>query len=180
MSDIRDSLTAKAAEFIDARDALAATRDLAAVNSSKPIQQRLSLMDRRALKLQSGIERIGKTIDGGRRWFVDTFGADVEDSVPLASPAIKGAAQSAIAAMNYFIRDAKSLHDGIVQREQNYQALSDDQKNRFLGAAETGTADDPMVLPEIEVTASALPSFKWVWLAGAVLLFYVAHRHGKD
>jgi hypothetical protein len=129
----QQELRDKGAEFTAARDALARAQKYPVVIASPIEQQRLAALNARATKLQGLIESVGKMIDGARKWFGDTFSLDLATDVPVANTAIDATIQSAIAGMNYFIRDARGELDAILKAQQILDAAPDEQKTKMLG-----------------------------------------------
>jgi hypothetical protein len=156
--DKQVELREKGAEFIAVREALARVAQLPVVRASAVERARVDALSGRAAKLQSLIEQVGRMIDGARHWFKDTFSTDVSENVPLANTAINGAMQSAIASMNYFIRDAKKELAQIEQAQKVFEGASDEQKKLMLGDLSAQT------LP-----AAAAPSKKTALIVLAVV-----------
>jgi hypothetical protein len=129
----QQELREKGAEFTAARDALARAEKYPVVIASPIEQKRLAMLNARASKLQQLIESVGKMIDGARKWFGDTFSLDLATDIPIANSAIDAAIQSAIAGMNYFIRDAKGELDAILKAQEMLDAAPDEQKKKMLG-----------------------------------------------
>ena len=153
-------LQQKAAEFIAARGALQSAAGLAVVAASPVNMARVAALNKRAVMVQQTIESVGRMVDGARRWFADTFGIQLESSVPIAETAVDASVQTAIAGMNYFIRDVRAELTRINALDQQYQAMPPEQRDRALG--------------ELRSQKPALPSApfpiakKWL-VAGAVL-----------
>ena len=153
-------LQEKAAEFIAARGALQSASALAVVNASPVNRARLDALNKRAALLQKSIETAGRMVDGARRWFSDTFGIQLETSVPMAETAVDASVQTAIAGMNYFIRDVRSELTRINSLDEQYNAMTPEQRDKALG--------------ELREQQPALPvapfpiNKKWV-VAGAIL-----------
>jgi hypothetical protein len=158
-----------AAEFIRVRGALQSAENLAVVAASPLTRARLAAFNKRAAAIQQTIEGAGRMVDGARRWFADTFGTQVEETVPLANPAINASIQTSIAAMNYFLKDAKAELDSIIARQRDYEALPEDQRPKALAglAAETPAA------------STAIPP-KWLWLGAGALAIWVFLKGGDD
>jgi Sec-independent protein translocase protein TatA len=129
----QQELRDKGAEFTAARDALARAQKYPVVMASPLEQKRLAMLNARASKLQQLIESVGKMIDGARKWFGDTFSLDLASDVPVANTAIDATIQSAIAGMNYFIRDARQELDSILKAQEMVDAAPDEQKKKMLG-----------------------------------------------
>lgn len=129
----QQELRERGAEFTAAREALARAQKYPVVMASPIELKRLAALNARATKLQTVIESVGKMIDGARQWFGDTFSVDIADEVPIANTAIDAAIQSAIAGMNYFIRDARKELDIILKAQQQLDAAPEEQKKKMLG-----------------------------------------------
>jgi hypothetical protein len=164
-------LRERGAEFTAAREAVATAAQLPIVRASAPERARFGALNIRAQKLQSAIEAIGKTVDGARRWFSDTFSLDMASEIPLAGTAIDVTIQSAIAGMNYFIRDAKAELSRIGELQKIFESQSDEQKKNMLGD-----------LRQLSLPALPAPSGKTWLIVGAVLglLFFLNSKGGDD
>lgn len=130
--DRQTVLREKGAEFTAVRDRVMQAAQLPVVQASSPTKTRMSALSLRASRLQTTIEQIGKMIDGARRWFSDTFSLDVAAEIPFADTAIDVAMQSAIAGMNYFIRDANAVMAEISKTQQMFDAATNEQKKLML------------------------------------------------
>lgn len=151
-----------AAEFTRVRGALQSAVALPVVAASPARRARVDALIKRAALIQNTIEGAGRMIDGARKWFSDTFGVQVEESVPLANPAIGASIQTSVAAMNYFLRDAKAELDAIIERQRQYESIPEEKRAGAL--AELRATETPAPVSGI------VP--KWVWLGvGAVALF---------
>lgn len=161
----------KGAEFTQIRAAVAQVSALPVVAASATARASVAALNTRAEKLQGLIEQIGKMIDGARRWFADTFSLDVSEQVPFANTAIDGAIQSAIAGMNYFIRDAKNVLARIEATQKIYDAASDEQKKNMLGD-----------LSKQSVPAIPAPSGKALLIVAGIIgaLYWLNSRKGSD
>lgn len=157
-------------EFIRLRGALQQAQTLPVVSASPTTKARLAALNKRATAIQSTIENVGKMIDGARRWFADTFGARMESQVPLANPAIDGTVQTSIAAMNYFMRDAKTELDRIVALHKAFEALPADKKPQALAELGIQTAPAP---------PSGVLKNKWLWIGGAAVALFMLMRGGN-
>jgi hypothetical protein len=169
----QQELRERAAEFTAARDALARAAVYPVVMASPVEQKRLAALNSRAVKIQALIENVGKMIDGARHWFADTFSMDIADEVPVANTVIDTAMQSAIAAMNYFIRDTKKELDIILKAQQTLDAAPEDQQKKML--AELSTQQPPGAAVPISKRTGAMI------LAAIGLLLFLAKgaEHGE-
>lgn len=129
-----------AQDFVRVNDALKSALALPVVRASPKNSAAVAAMLRRGSTIQTTIEGAGRMIDGARKWFADTFGAKVEDSVPLANPAIGASIQTSTAAMKYFLRDAKAMLDSIIARERQYESMPEEQRKTALASL---AADPP-------------------------------------
>lgn len=170
--DQQARLRDKAAEFIAARGALQSAGALAVVNASQVNKARLAALNKRAALLQKTIENVGKMIDGARRWFSDTFGIQLETSAPIAETAIDASIQSAIAGMNYFIRDVQSELKRVAELDEQYRAAPAEQKDRMLSALhdETPQPAAPFAIPK-----------KWLLFGGVAIIavIWLGKHHEK-
>ncbi len=132
MTDKQAELREKGAEFTAARSAVAQAANFPVVIANPPTKALVDVLNERAARLQALIEQTGKMIDGARKWFADTFSADVRDEVPVANTAIDAVIQSAIAGMNYFIRDAKAALAKIEATQKIYDAATPEQRKNML------------------------------------------------
>jgi hypothetical protein len=126
-------LREKGAEFTAARNRVMQAIKLPVVQASAFSRARMDTLALRAARLQTAIEQIGKMIDGARRWFQDTFSLDVATEIPIANTAIDTTMQTAIAGMNYFIRDANVELERVAGMQKLFDAANDDQKKTMLG-----------------------------------------------
>lgn len=176
--DDQTRLRDTAADFVALRGALQQAGALAVVNASPATRYRLDVLNTRAASIQKAIESVGKMIDGARRWFSDTFGTDVEESVPLANPAIAASIQTSIAGMNYFMRDAKAELDRIIAKQKQYEALPADKKDSALSELRAEGTPQP---EENKVIATLRTVPKWVWIGGALAVgMYLVQRGDND
>lgn len=152
------------------RVAVANVRALPVVAANPVAKANIDALESRAEKLQALITQVGKMIDGARRWFADTFSLDMSEQVPLADAAIDGAIQSAIAGMNYFIRDAKNALARIEATQKIYASASAEQKKNMLGD-----------LSKQSVSVPAPASGKALLLiAAAIGMLYFLNSKGGD
>lgn len=177
LADDQQRLQDTAKNFIAVRGALQQAGTLAVVNASPATRYRLDVLNRRATTIQKTIESVGKMVDGARRWFADTFGADVGDAVPLANPAIAAAIQTSVAGMNYFLRDAKAELDRIIARQKQYEALPADKKDSALSELRAEETPQPAE-NKIVTTLRSVP--KWVWIGGALAVGMVLVNRRDD
>lgn len=133
-----EELRDKAAQFTEAVSQLRAAAALPVVNHSSQDRRAVDLLLKRAGALQKTIESAGRMIDGGRRWFRDTFGTDLEH-VPVAGTAIDTAIQTSIAGMNYFLRDAENELKRTQTLKEKFDALPEDGRKALLASL----ADQP-------------------------------------
>jgi len=157
-NDKQTELREKGAEFTAVREALSRAAQLPVVRASVIQRARVDALAARAAKLQAAIEQIGKMIDGARRWFKDTFSVDVAAEVPVANTALAATMQSAIAGMNYFIRDAQKELAQIDAAQKVFEGASDDQKKNML--ADLGAQSLPVL---------AAPSTKTALIVAAII-----------
>lgn len=169
--DLHARLDETAAEFVALRGELQRAGALAVVNASPLSKKRIDAFANRATKIQAAIESTGRMIDGARRWFSDTFGMPVEESVPLANPAIEASVQASIAAMKYFIRDARAELETIGKRQSQYEAFPEDKRDKVLSALH---AED---LPAV-ISPPLAP--KYVLLGLAAVAAYVWWKGNDD
>ncbi|MGH8744387.1 MAG: hypothetical protein ACREUY_08940 [Burkholderiales bacterium] len=170
--DAKEKLRKTAAEFIKIRGALQNAGTLAVVAASPRQRSRIDALNTRAAMIQKSIEGAGKMIDGARHWFSDTFGTDVEDSVPLANPAIEASVQTSIAAMNYFLRDARAELNAVIDRQKKFEAIPEEKRASALSglAAESATE---------QVTPAFTPS-KNILMIGLYALALFLFLRGKN
>lgn len=166
-------LRERAAEFSAAREAIAKAAQLPIVQASAIERARFAALGLRAGKLQSAIESIGKTVDGARRWFADTFSLDMVAEIPIAGTAVSVTIQSAIAGMNYFIRDAKAELARIDELKKIFDVQSDEQKKTLLGDLRQLSVP----APAMAVTGSGK---NWIVLAAVVAGLYWLNSKGGD
>lgn len=138
--DLQENLRVTAAEFTRVRGALQQAGGLPVVTASPAAKLRVAVLNKRAGMIQTTIESVGKMIDGARRWYADTFGTEVESQVPAANPTIGASMQTSIAAMNYFIRDAKAELDSIVERQKVFESLPEDKRGTALAELKSEVA----------------------------------------
>jgi hypothetical protein len=151
-----------AAEFTRIRGALQQAGALPVVVASKASRVRVAALNARAAAIQKTIEGAGRMVDGARKWFADTFGASVEDTVPLANPTIAASIQTSIAAMNYFLRDAKAELNAIIARQKQYEAAPEDKRAALLSGLGADTAPD-VAAQELQIRRN------WIYLGIAAV-----------
>jgi hypothetical protein len=159
-----------AADFIRMRGALQSAGALPVVIASPVTRTRLDALMKRAAAIQKTIEGAGRMIDGARKWFADTFGAKVEDSVPLANPTIRAGVQTSIAAMNYFLRDAKAELDAIIERQRQYESFPEEQRPKVLAGLAAESA--PVATP-------AIPA-KWLLIGAGMFALWIFFKGGDN
>jgi hypothetical protein len=159
-----------AAEFARVRGALQSAAVLPVVIASPVRRARVDALIKRAATIQQTIEGAGRMIDGARRWFSDTFGVQVEDSVPAANPAIAASIKTSVAAMNYFLRDAKAELDAIIDRQRQYESIPEEKRAGALAELRAAEAPAP--------GATIAP--KWLWLGIGATALFVLLKGGDD
>lgn len=164
---MQTTLRDTAAEFSQMRGALQNASALPVVTASPASRARVDALNKRAAAIQGTIESVGRMIDGARRWFSDTFGTDVQQTVPLANPAINGSIQTSIATMKYFLRDAKAELDRIIARQKQFESLPDEKKKSALSefSAESVAVAAPNI-PKKWLVIGALAVGALIWWRG--------------
>ena len=142
------TLRQTAAEFVRLRGVLQQAGALRVVISSPITKKRVDVLNKRAGMIQDAIEHSGRMIDGARRWFSDTFGSPIEQTVPLANPAIGASVQTSIAAMKFFMRDAKAELNRIIASQRALEAAPKEKQSQIL--AELGAQSVPDKKPDDE------------------------------
>lgn len=160
-------LREKGAEFTAIRDRVMLDAQLPVVQASAPTKARMGTLALRASRLQTAIEQIGKMIDGARRWFNDTFSLDVAAEIPLADTAIDAAMQSAIAGLNYFIRDAKAELARVAGMQKIFDEADDKQKTVMLGELQAQSLPVPAApSTKIALVVTAAIAVLWFFNSG--------------